>query len=806
MCNLENFNEFKLLAIRPLKGTSLELLKSLQENCIYSFYSEYKYIDKDGKEILDFKEYHEIDSIEHIPIVPRNLYGKNINISAIVGQNGSGKSTLMELFYYAILLYNKKHIDNEKLLESDFNAEMILLKKDAIQVLTISTKSEKSKIYRKKENRDKIVYTEDNSIIATALNKSVDFKFYSNVLNYSIYGLNSSFIPWIDLIFYKNDAYQLPVVINPFKSYGNYDINKEYLLMQSRAVFYTYVLDFKEIIEDIFIHNIHFEISINKILKIDNTRSTFAILQQFLELNASKKVYDNLLFKDINSDNLIDLNSMRDFLQDGYSESKGEYSIVLYDKDLLNMNLYKTFTYLYIFKKIYKISKTYKKYKKYHFLFSDKLPFDFLFNDVRSNVELNVSNSLSDIKNKEVMYEEIMVNLDLVPKENSDLNDKDLFFIKELFMGFYKVIHSEPNNIDKHLLKLKYDKNILKNIDPIKKIIKELFNGQEFRQYLYQNYIKELDLDTSHITFKLKQAINYFNLNIFKSLDIENSSIVNYDENDRSININIEREYFKDRKKIEDIPLAVFNHVIEVVKTKEKEEDERNKLVDSKELQPYPYTSLSSGEQHLINSILTIAYHNYNLLSVKDDSDLTKYTNINLVFDELELYLHPEYQRVYINNLINVLNKIQEITNQDDIYYNILMVTHSPFILSDIPSQNILKLENGKPKPNDSVNSFAANIYDLLNDEFFLKNGAIGAYAQNFINAIIDQIDTINPDTDKKIINQIKSKIAIIGDELVRYGLEDHLLERLSSTEFEIELLEERIKELKAKNLKNEKN
>ncbi|WP_031457639.1 AAA family ATPase [Flavobacterium chungangense] len=780
MNNIEDHNEFKFLAIRPLKGTSAELLKGLQENCIYSFYSEYKYINKDGKEILDSKDYSEIESIEHTPIVPTHLYGENINISAIVGQNGSGKSTLMELFYYAILLYNKKHIDNEKLLEIDFNAEMIILKKDAIQVLTISTKSKKSKkskIYRKKENIDEIVYKEDNSIIATSLNKSVDFKFYSNVLNYSIYGLNSSFIPWIDLIFYKNDAYQLPIVINPFKSYGNYDINKEYLLMQSRAVFYTYVLDFKEIIEDIFIHNIHFEISINKILKIDNSRQTFDILQQFLELNASKTVYDNLLFKDINSDNLIALNSMREFLQDGSSEWKGEYSIVLYNKDLLNINLYKTFTYLYIFKKIYKISKTYKKYKKYHFLFSDKLPFDFQFNDLRSNVQLNVINTLSDIKNKEIVYEVIMVNLDLVLKKNGDLTEDDLFFIKELFMEYYQVRHDVTNNITRHLSKVHYDADIQNTINTITELIKKLFNGKQFRQYLFNHYINELKRDESHITFKLKQAINYFKFDLFSSIELNNSSI----DVGSIIKLDINKKYFKGRKQIEDIPLAVFNHVIEVVKTKEKDEDKRSKLVANEELKPYPYTSLSSGEQHLINSILTIAYHNYNLLSVENDSDLIKYNNINLVFDELELYLHPEYQRVYINNLINVLNKIQEITNQNNIYYNILMVTHSPFILSDIPSQNILKLKDGKPVPNDSVNSFAANIYDLLKDEFFLENGAIGAYVSKKIKSILkkkvveqEDLEVINLIGDpflKGVINkQIENKVSteILNKEIMR--------------------------------------
>lgn len=781
MSDLENFNEFKLLAIRPLKGTTSELLKGLQENYIYSFYNEYKFINMDGKEILDSKEYHEIETIEYTPIVPKYLYGKNINISAIVGQNGSGKSTLMELFYYAILLYNKKHIDHEKLLENDFNAEIILLKKDAIQVLTISTKSTKSKIYRKKEKKDEIVYTEDNSIFIKALNKRIDFKFYSNVLNYSIYGLNSNFIPWIDLIFYKNDAYQLPVVINPFKEYGNYDINKEYLLMQSRAVFYTYVLGFKEIIEEIYIHSIHFEINTNKILQIENNMSTYIMFLQFLELNISKVDYDILLFKNLSDNHLITLDSMREFLQDDFYEKKGKSCRVFYDKDLVNYDIYKTFTYLYIFKKLYKISKTYKKYRKYHLLFLNTLPFNFHFHDSSLVIQDNVSSSISDINNKEIVYEILMLNLDLIAEENSELTEDDLFFIKELFMSYFRVIHSEPNNIDKHLLKLKYDNNILNNIESTKKIIQELFNGKEFRQYLCQGYIKELDLDTSHITFKLKQAINYFNLDIFKNLDIENSSIVNNNEIDCNINVNIEREYFKDRKKIEDIPLAVFNHVIKVVKTQEKDENKRNKLVANKKLKPYPYTSLSSGEQHLMNSILTIAYHNFNLLSVKDGSDLIKYKNINLVFDELELYLHPEYQRVYINNLINVLNKIQEITNQDDIYYNILMVTHSPFILSDIPSQNILKIKDGKPELNDGINSFAANIYDLLKDEFFLKKGAIGAYVSSKITSILNKkvieqedIDIINLIGDpflKGVINkQIENKVSndLLNKEIKR--------------------------------------
>jgi predicted ATPase len=765
MSSIKNYNEFKLLAFRPLEGMAPDLLKSLQKNCIYSIYNEYQYTLKDGT--------NEIESIKYIPSVPVNLYGNNITVSAIVGQNGSGKSSLLELFYYAILLANKEHLDNDTELEIKFNAELIILYGKCIKVLRINNESTKAIVFKRGD---------ENEFVKDKLTSDkVDLDFYTNVLNYSIYGLNSNLIPWIDSVFYKNDAYQLPIVINPFKEYGNYDINREYMLMQSRAVFYTYVLGFKEIIEDIFIHNIHFEISINKILKIDNSRSTFTMLQQFLELNVSKTVYDNLLFKNINRDNLLTLESISNLLGDKPKEKKIEYCIVFYNRDLVDINLYKTFSYLYIFKKLYKISKTYNKYKKYHFLFSDKLPFDFHFYNTNQNLEILINPKLTDKINTEIIYEQIMISLDLTGGESAGLKEDDLFYIKESFMSFYRVIHSGPNNIDRHLQKLKYNRdNILNNVVPTKELIQELFNGQEFRQYLFGDYISELNKDTSHITFKLKQAIQYFNLDIFSSIETDKCSIIS-NENNFQIKLSIDKEYFKDRNKIEDIPLAIFNHVIMVVKSKEKDETKRNKLINNNKIKPYPYTSLSSGEQHLINSILTIAYHNYNLLSVRTDSGLKKYKNINLVFDELELYLHPEYQRVYINNLITVLNKIQEITNQNDIYYNILMVTHSPFILSDIPSQNILKLENGEPKPNDNVNSFAANIYDLLKDEFFLKDGAIGAYVSDKIKSILkkdiiekDDIEVINLIGDpflKGVINkQIENKVSteILNKEIMR--------------------------------------
>ena len=47
---------------------------------------------------------------------------------------------------------------------------------------------------------------------------------------------------------------------------------------------------------------------------------------------------------------------------------------------------------------------------------------------------------------------------------------------------------------------------------------------------------------------------------------------------------------------------------------------------------------------------------------------------------------------------------------------NIILATHSPFILSDIPSTNILKLGGGQR----DEETYGANIIDILGSSFFL--------------------------------------------------------------------------------------
>jgi predicted ATP-binding protein involved in virulence len=115
----------------------------------------------------------------------------------------------------------------------------------------------------------------------------------------------------------------------------------------------------------------------------------------------------------------------------------------------------------------------------------------------------------------------------------------------------------------------------------------------------------------------------------------------------------------------------------------------------------------------------SLVYHLNNLSSIVNPA-LVCYSNVNIIFDEIELYFHPNMQRTFLTYLLNYLN----IAGFQNIYgLNFCFVTHSPFILSDIPSENILFLKKREDKSTENVTlkTFGANIHELLMDGFFMQ-------------------------------------------------------------------------------------
>lgn len=161
------------------------------------------------------------------------------------------------------------------------------------------------------------------------------------------------------------------------------------------------------------------------------------------------------------------------------------------------------------------------------------------------------------------------------------------------------------------------------------------------------------------------------------------------------------------------------------------------------------------------------------------------------VFDEMDLSWHPEWQRKMVYFIKDFFDKC------NSGYKNIIFTTHSPFILSDMPVNNVVMLYRdfsgmSQIYPN-TPNSFCANIHDLFNNNFFFNNCngicTIGEFAQRHIkdikNEIIDiknmfQNNNFYNYTDyylrDKIVNLYK-QIMLISEPVIRKSLERALFE-----------------------------
>jgi hypothetical protein len=119
---------------------------------------------------------------------------------------------------------------------------------------------------------------------------------------------------------------------------------------------------------------------------------------------------------------------------------------------------------------------------------------------------------------------------------------------------------------------------------------------------------------------------------------------------------------------------------------------------------------------------------------------------VSVVLDEIEVCFHPEYQRMFISRLLELL--VDRLHLNEEFGIHLLMTTHSPFILSDIPNELITYMENGHQLTKDELGErkirppMAGNISELLHQSFFLHNGFIGEYVRKKILSLVDYLKT----------------------------------------------------------------
>lgn len=299
--------------------------------------------------------------------------------------------------------------------------------------------------------------------------------------------------------------------------------------------------------------------------------------------------------------------------------------------------------------------------------------------------------------------------------------------------------------------------------------------------------VKEIKKQKSHITLKIRQTLKYLewshqNLNASPHVNFD----FTYDEYVSRLNLNVPLKGIDEIT--EHLPPPFFSFNIKLDKTK-------NETVETKE--PILFQRMSSGERQFIYTMSTFVYHIKNILSIQQ-SNRIRYRSINLILDEVELCFHPEYQRLFVDNLIRTIQRLKLNTHCS---FNIMIATHSPFVLSDIPMCNILHLKDGIVQSKDQFkNPFGANINDILYQSFFLENGFIGEYARKKILKVVAQlkkpIESIREEKDN-----ILECISFVGEPIIqkqlqslfneKFGVQDEKDIIIENLRREIQLLKE---------------
>lgn len=348
-------------------------------------------------------------------------------------------------------------------------------------------------------------------------------------------------------------------------------------------------------------------------------------------------------------------------------------------------------------------------------------------------------------------------------KKNRIKNEKELFIIHmlEVLINNY-MIESIKNEI-----KSEIDQSI--NKEDAKRFLNlnselyndELNNFEKIKTFLLAKLYKFIDI--ANDIYGIETEVNFKLIVEF----LEKIPEQNFSNSDRYFDLNIDLDTYD-------------NNVFDLL-----EESEKICLVKPFEVN---FPGQSDGEIAILRKLSSL----YSSI----ESNIDKIDYFLILIDEVEKNLHPEWSRCFLSMLLELLKKYDGKAS-----FQLLLTTHSPYLISDLPKNNILKIyqDSGEIFVSPSLHGFGSNIYDILNDNFFLSS-PMGEFAKIKINQVIDFLrnnennNEINLESAKEIIN-------MVDDPVLKECLFDEYVRKLSNQNDkvkEIEALTARIEYLKS--------
>ncbi|WP_298898208.1 hypothetical protein [uncultured Psychroserpens sp.] len=708
-------------------------------------------------------------------------------LSAIVGANGSGKTTLFSII-------NRFNDDTKAVFvyenESD---ELSIVNRtgkrnehgNISEVDSCEVYFQDSKLVTKVDIDIPILYyspiaDEDLSRFSSLISKTSHFK--STLIEYHLDNVERSLMLMTDEIVdeIKKVYPQLPL----------YD----YLSVQAKPLHKRDLRNtyggFKE------------EGDIERIQKI----SLDKLWEQYPNKDKEHLLHENKdFFKD------LEVNILSYLIIDGTSMQtafNGSYD-VSFEDIIKEEDFYKKLDHFFFHKLVYIDKYIYEELRK-RYNESDYHTLLFVFEETNFDQKLKekkekILSLISDLKNK---------STGLLSQELIDYisNSLDLFIVEELEGEEFKNISDNLSKYIDHLFS-QYDVDD-KNFS--NKIQSDLIEIEKGIDKSFDEIFKARFEIIDQLKSGAKRAIRLFD-SIKNFYSILNSIVdkqgVRLGEG--SINVDLKVVDFEEFKRV----IRLYKKVIQELNI--------NSVIDAQLIEFRPNKRLSFGEKSLIN-LFSSLYE----FTIRKYHHLRRKEYYVLLLDEADLGFHPLWKKRFVSSIVKVLpiifNKLNEdIDNSkspelDTRKIQIIISTHDPLTLSDIPNYNVVYVDrltndnssiihivDDKKRPRDS---FGANVHDLLAHSFFLEDGFMGEFAKEIITDLINYltydenyeissenlkpISDWNNDKAQKVINiidepLIKERVQSLYNKKVLYHNKELLRLKIQQLSIQLDKLED---------------
>lgn len=321
----------------------------------------------------------------------------------------------------------------------------------------------------------------------------------------------------------------------------------------------------------------------------------------------------------------------------------------------------------------------------------------------------------------------------------------------------YKIVNISRTYPSYKKVKIRTDKSIIKFLQ---QDVSSVYDGPIKAKVAIKQLVTRINRDKTHITLKLRQTVNY--LRYIESC-YQTAKVIEHGLDEGYITEVLTMMSKSSNLTLSDIeeayPPPFFATHIDIVPD------------NGRDQSPRSFTRLSSGERQLLFYVSTVLYHLQNLDSIQGySSRRVLHRRVLVILEEIELYFHPEWQRQVVDKLIRHINicKFEHIKR-----IHLLLVSHSPFVLSDIPKPNVMFVDQGLhitegDKRCEQLEAFGANIHEMLSHSFFL-NRLMGDFAVHKINEWITRLG--NDDDKIDDVATLRYELGLIGEPLIREQL-----------------------------------